>query len=354
MKNLDIKLKASSHQPEMKLTVSGIKSGLVINHDLITTNLNKRRPNSSFNTSRVETDEYYFTSGVKDNITTGEELTIVVKNNNVNSSHYPYGVIRPGHGDYVGYQTIDNYDHRGGGGFSGRITVLYVILGSIFEANTNTIISGKIKQVGPIKDSVNLIDLSLEQTSKINNKLYMYDEAKCNEAMSYLNECRKQGTSCGGIIELRVHNPQLGLGGINFDNLEGQIAQTMFSIGGVKGINFGAYYNSDNLSSTNLIEQLYIDEANNIYSDNNISGGINGGISNGYQDIYFNLIIKPPSSTFNPINTIKLTDDGYKPHLLTLEGRHDTFIANRILPVAISMLYIVLYDQELSINKTSN
>lgn len=93
MKNLDIKLKASSHQPEMKLTVSGIKSGLVINHDLITTNLNKRRPNSSFNTSRVETDEYYFTSGVKDNITTGEELTIVVKNNNVNSSHYPYGVL---------------------------------------------------------------------------------------------------------------------------------------------------------------------------------------------------------------------------------------------------------------------
>lgn len=346
MKHLKIKLEASSHQEEMKLIVSGIKSGLRINHDLITTNLAKRRPNSSYNTSRIEQDEYYFLTGVKDNITTGEELTIVVKNNNINSSHYEYGVIRPGHADYVGYETINDYDYRGGGCFSGRITVLYVILGSILQPYVNSVVTGKVKQVGPINDSVSIINLSVDEINNINNDLYFYDQNCYQQAISYLHDCQSQGLSCGGKIELRIHHPKLGLGGKDLDNLEGQIAQAMFSIGGVKGINFGAYNNCDTLTSNYLQEQLYINDGN-IYSDLNIAGGINGGISNGYQDIYFDLLIKPPSSIFNPINTIIKTELGYQPYQLQLRGRHDTFIANRILPVAISMLYIVLYDQEL-------
>ena len=101
MKYLDIKLDAKSHQPVMKLMVKNMPKGMVINHGSIKDNLEKRRPNHKFNTNRVELDQYEFISGVTNNITNGEELIISVTNTNINSNHYEYGMIRPGHADYV-------------------------------------------------------------------------------------------------------------------------------------------------------------------------------------------------------------------------------------------------------------
>lgn len=345
MKILDVKLIGSSHDPYIQMAVSNLPAGIKIDHHIIKDNLAKRRPQMKFNTTRTEVDEYEFISGVEDNITNGDKLIIRVYNQNTNSAHYEPGVIRPGHADYVGYETIDNYDYHGGGHFSGRLTVLYVILGSILQPYVPEHVYGKLTQVADFIDTP-IRELSIKQLDAIENPLFIYDQNIFNQVNDYLLELTKKQDSIGGLAEFRITNPTLGLGGIDFDSFEGELSKNLFAIGGIKGINFGLGINFITTLGSISNDELYVDN-NQVYSKNNFQGGVNGGIVNGYEDIIFNCIIKAPSSVFIPKQTIKKVDGKYINHTLELKGRHDSFIANRIIPVIISMCYITLFDLHL-------
>lgn len=343
MKTLKINVSGNSHDQYIYLTASNIPNGLVIDHDLIKTNLSKRKPHNFFNTNRIEEDIYDFLSGVENNITTGEELIIRVSNNNVSSKDYQYGIIRPGHADYVGYETIKEYDYRGGGPFSGRLTVLFVILGSILQPYVFERVYGKISQIGNITDT-KIIDLTTQQLQEINNELYFYNPEKFDKALNLLKKAKINNDSVGGLVEIKITNPSLGLGGLYFDSFESNLCQNLFAIGGIKGINFGLGFDFVTKSGNYCADSLSIHE-NKISSLHNCQGGINGGITNGYEDIIFNCIIKPPASTFTSRKTIIKTDTAYQNYTLNLTGRHDVFIANRILPVIIAMTYITIFDE---------
>ena len=346
MKYLDIKLDAKSHQPTMKMMVKNMPKGMVINHGLIKDNLEKRRPNHKFNTNRVELDQYEFISGVTNNITNGEELIISVTNTNINSNHYEYGIIRPGHADYVGYEFLEDYDYNGGGQFSGRITVLYTILASIIQPYLPEEVLVKLSQIGNVIDTP-IYEINDEELKTIDNELYFYDQQSLNEARSLINQYYHQGDSIGALAEVRIANPTGGLGGIDFNNFEGNLAQALFAIGGIKGINFGIANNFITTPGSVSCDELFVNHGK-VNSKHHYQGGVNGGITNGYEPITFNCIIKAPCSVFKPINTIKKTNHGYENTTLILKGRHDSLIANRVLMVIKAMTYIILFDEHLA------
>ena len=343
MKSIKIKIKANSHDPYMEIKVVGIKKGLEIDRKLIDDNLKKRRPSSEFNTSRKEKDDYKILTGFEKNKTNGQEIIIRVYNKDINSEDYEEGIIRPGHADFVGYETIEDYQYRGGGCFSGRVTVLFVVLGSILEKNLKQKIYGKITQIKNIKDK-SIYNCTNEELEKINKCVYMVEEEKKNKAYELLEKTRMNNDSLGALCEFKIVNSEIGLGGLYTDSFESSLSSGIFAIGGVKGINFGIGFDYVLNEGSYTNDSLYIEDGK-IKSKKNTQGGINGGITNGYEDIIFNCIIKPPSSIFQKQKTIKKTKNGYIEHDLILKGRHDVMIANRVIEVIKAMTYIVLYDE---------
>lgn len=341
MRKLEFKINAKSHDEEMSLQVKGLPIGWKINEKLINDNLEKRRPTKSYNTKRIENDEYKII-GIENNIINDNMIIIKVKNKNINKKDYPKGMIRPGHADYVGYEFFETYNNEGGGPFSGRITVLFVILGSIIENNVDFRVYGKIKQVQELNDTVNIKDLSIIELENEPNELNIYNKEIYLQVIERIKKYQEENNSLGALCEFRVNNLNEHIGGILFDSFEGALAQNLFAIGGIKGINFGDYSNYL-LSGKELNDELYV-ENNIVKSKKNTNGGINGGIVNCYEDIIFSCVIKPPSSIGIEQKTIKRINDKYENTILKIKGRHDSFIANRILIVIKAMTYITIYD----------
>ena len=342
MRKLKLKIDAKSHDKEMTLEIKGLPIGWKINEKLINDNLEKRRPTQSYNTKRIENDEYKII-GIENNIIKKNKIKIIVKNKNIKKSDYPEGMIRPGHADFVGYQFFDSYNNQGGGPFSGRITVLFVILGSIIENNVDFHVYGKIKQIQELIDTFNIKDLSLDMLNNEPNELNVYDEKIYLQMNKRIQKYKKENNSLGALCEFRVNNLNQHIGGILFDSFEGALAQNLFAIGGIKGINFGDYDGNYLLSGKEMNDELYV-ENNIVKSKKNTNGGINGGIVNCYEDVIFSCIIKPPSSIGIEQKTIKRINEKYINTILKVNGRHDSFIANRILIVIKAMTYITIYD----------
>lgn len=307
-----ITIYGTSHEKTMGLIIEGLKPGTTIDTLSIKEALDKRRPGSVGTTKRVEADEFVIENGYFNNKTTGAPLHIIVNNNNVKSEDYGNlnTHFRPNHADYaanVKYQ--GHQDYRGGGFFSGRLTTLLVIAGSIAKSQMDYKISSNLIQVGDLKN-LSQIDSYLEKVS--NNK-----------------------DSVGGVVELRVSNVKAGLGDPYFNKLDAKIAHMMLTIPGVRGLIFGEDFDVEKPGSYNndLINSL---DGKTL---TNHSGGIVGGISNG-NDIVFNCLVKPTSSigvkqeTYN-FGSKQLED-------LEIVGRHDAAFVRRIPIVLESALAIVL------------
>ena len=342
MRNLKLKINAKSHDPLMTLEVKGLPIGWKIDKKLIENNLLKRRPSQEYNTKRIEKDDYEII-GIKDNLIAKKTIRINVYNNNIKKKDYPEGMIRPGHADYVGYQFFKDYNNQGGGPFSGRITVLFVILGSIIENNVDFRIYGKVKQVQDLIDTIAIKDLTITELLNEPNELNVYDNKIYNQIKERIKMYQEQKDSLGALCEFRVNNLKKHIGGILFDSFEGALAQNLFSIGGIKGINFGCYQDNYLLSGKEINDQLFV-ENGIVKSKNNTNGGINGGITNCYEDIIFSCIIKPPSSIGIEQKTICKINEHYVNTKIKIEGRHDNFIANRVMTVIKAMTYITIYD----------
>ncbi len=302
-----------SHGDCVGIVIDGCPSGLSLSEEDLAHDLNRRRPGGKGTTSRMEGDHPLIKSGIFNGKTTGAPILILFENRDVDSSDYERirYTPRPGHADFTAWRKYGGYnDYRGGGHFSGRLTLGLVAAGVVakrFISPAN--IGARLIEVGGSKD----IEGAIEHAMKI-------------------------GDSVGGIVECRIHNLPVCLGEPFFDSFESCLSHAAFSIPGIKAIEFGVGFRCAAMKGSEYNDQLCDITGK---TETNNAGGINGGITNG-NEVYFSVAVKPTSSIKKPLNTVDLRS-GEKSKISVM-GRHDVCIALRVPVILEAVAAIVVAD----------
>lgn len=342
-KNITISLYGESHGKSIGIVVDGLPGGIPIDTDFMQAQLDKRKPKGKISTQRKEEDDFVITSGVFNGYTTGTPIHIMIENKNQRSSDYHPELPRPSHADYVAHVKYHGHeDYRGGGHFSGRLTAPLVAAGSIaidILRRKGILIGTHIKKCQHLEDR-DFIDY--EQDIRLCNEKYfsVLDESKEQEMMAYIEKVGADHDSVGGILESCILHMPIGVGEPYFHSIESQLSSYLFSIGAVKGIEFGCGFDFVNHFGSEVNDEFEIKEEE-IITTTNHNGGINGGITNG-MPILLRLVIKPTASIFKPQHTVNL--DTMNNDTLTLTGRHDPAIFHRARIVVDSMIALCLLD----------
>jgi chorismate synthase len=303
-----------SHGPQVGICIDGCPAGLPLTEEDFLPDLERRKGGLQKGTTpRKEDDLPIFVTGLFNGKTTGAPLTILFENKNTRSSDYDKirSIPRPGHADFVAHHKFGGQeDYRGGGHFSGRLTVCLVAAGVIAKKLLPQLtIVAEIIEVGGEKN----IEAGLQKAI----------EAK---------------DSVGGIVECSVQGMPVGLGEPFFDSVESMISHLAFSIPAVKGIEFGAGF---------MAARMFGSEHNDALMDNsgrtktNHAGGIVGGITNG-NELVFRIVVKPTSSTPKEQESLNWETGLVEP--FSVKGRHDLCIALRVPPVLEAITAMVLAD----------
>ena len=311
-----------SHSNGVGVLVDGIIPGIKLDEEDFKADLLRRKSGGLGTTPRIEEDKVIIDSGVFNGYTTGAPILLRFLNTNTKSKDYSNLVNhpRPSHADYTASMKYDGYnDYRGGGHFSGRLTLGIVAAGVIAK-----------KILENVKFDTKIINLGGET----NNTKFK----------SILEDCVEKKDSVGGIVEIKVNNVPKGLGEPYFDSVESTISHLLFSIGGVKGVEFGIGFDGASLRGSKFNDMI-VDKNGNTSTNNN--GGINGGITNG-NEIVVKVFVKPTPSIGIAQETYNFKDD--KIEELIIEGRHDNAIILRAMVVLESAIAIALADL-LLINK---
>jgi chorismate synthase len=302
-----------SHGPAVGVTVDGCPPGISLSVDDFLPQLARRKSGAKGTTPRTEDDLPELVSGVYSGCTTGAPLTVMFHNSNVRSADYKRleDVPRPGHADFTSRVKFKGFaDPRGGGHFSGRLTLCLVAAGVVaIKVCEGMTISARLVEAGGTVDVEAAIDASLAA-----------------------------GDSVGGIIECRAAGIPVGLGEPFFHSVESVIAQLAFSIPAIKGIEFGSGFSAARMHGSNHNDR--ITDADGTTATNH-SGGINGGITNG-NEMVFRMAVKPTSSIGLPQETMNLSTG--RMETLEVRGRHDACIALRVPVVAESITALALAD----------
>lgn len=334
-----------SHGSEIGAVLDGFAPGIPVDEAFIAAQLAKRRPQGRTDTARREPDAFRIVSGVFNGRTTGAPICILIPNSDTRSADYEksLGLPRPSHADYVAHVKYAGYeDWRGGGHFSGRITAALVAVGAIALAalrSKGIRIGTHILRCGDVRDA-EFNDLEHEMEileSKDFPVISPVEEAMTEQILA----AREQGDSIGGIIQTAVTGLEAGIGEPWFSSLEGVLANALFSIGGIKGVEFGSGFGFADLRGSQANDAFCLEDKQ-IRTKTNHNGGINGGISNG-MPLVFNCAVKPTPSISQPQQTVNLLTG--EEATLQLSGRHDPAIIRRICPVVTSLVGIVLCDQ---------
>ena len=342
---LKITLFGESHGDAIGAVIDGLTPGIEIDYEFIDRQLNRRRSKTQVCTQRVEKDDYRIISGVFEGHTTGTPLCIVIPNRDTKSSDYQLfsSVARPGHADYTANCKYHGYqDYRGGGHFSGRITVALVAAGAIIQSA----LEKKGIYVGThIKKCADVCDRDFENYVEDIKKLHVaqfsiLDENSKEKMLSKTTEIKANGDSVGGIMQTAIYGMPCGVGEPWFDSLESMLSHAMFSIPAVKGVEFGIGFGCADMMGSEMNDEFYVDDGDILTRSNN-NGGINGGISNG-MPIVFNCAVKPTSSIPRKQKTVNFIDK-YDTEI-EISGRHDATIIPRACVVAETLSAVVVAD----------
>ena len=303
-----------SHGESAGINIDGCPAGLSLSAEDFITDIERRKGGTQKGTTpRKEDDIPIFKSGLFNGRTTGAPITILFENKNTRSGDYEKqrSVPRPGHADFVAHAKFGGYeDYRGGGHFSGRLTVCLVAAGVIAKK-----LLGQIKIVGSILEIGGETDLEKGLQKAIDAK-----------------------DSIGGIVECRVNGLPVGLGEPFFDAVESGISHAVFAIPAVRGIEFGTGFAAAKMFGADHNDA--IEDANGKTTTNH-AGGVVGGISNG-NELVFRIAIKPTSSTPKEQQTLNWETGKIEP--FSVKGRHDLCIALRVPVVLEAVTAMVLAD----------
>lgn len=335
-----------SHGEAIGVVIDGVQPGLQVSEEDFLEDILRRKSGPKGTTPRIETDQPEILSGVFEGHTTGAPLTIIFRNRNTRSGDYQLfrNVPRPGHADYTAsIKWMDFNDPRGGGHFSGRLTLPIVAAGVIAKKMCIFDIKARLLEVGGVTEAEALAGLAPEDKT---------DVASMTPAMIWKNvisEVMREQDSVGGIVECVAEGVPAGLGEPFFDSVEALISHAIFSIPGVRGIEFG-----DGFQAARMKGSEHNDPFDNVIRDGselnmhlsvkptkNGAGGVNGGITNG-NPLVFRVAFKPTSSISKAQDTFDFASGEITS--MSIPGRHDACFALRTPPVVEAMTAIVMAD----------
>ncbi|MDR0499240.1 MAG: chorismate synthase [Holophagales bacterium] len=324
-----------SHGTAVGLVIDGVKPGLPFDLTAIQQELDLRRPGQSdLVTSRSEKDLIQVLSGVFEEHTTGHPIAMVVFNENHQIGDYEAikHIFRPGHADFTYDKKYGFRDYRGGGRASGRETLARVAAGAWAKQQLTAIgvaFKSFNREIAGIACKV--IDWDFVQK----NPLRVCDPGVFHAQRAAVEAAMDAKDSVGGISEIHICGLPVGLGDPVFSKLDAMLAYACMSIGGVKGVEFGAGFEAARMCGSQHNDAI----ANDSFCANN-AGGILGGISNG-DVVILRLAVKPTSSIGSRQKTIDWSGQEVE---IEIQGRHDPCIAPRLLPVAEAMCALAIYD----------
>lgn len=345
--NFAVTISGESHGGGICVIIDGVPSGIAIDRQCIEDFLTLRRPSGNISTPRQEADDFSILSGIFNGYTTGTPICISIPNTDTRSHDYSKtkALPRPGHADYSGHIKYCGYeDYRGGGHFSGRITSGIVAAGAIAMTILNKCgihIGTHVAKCGAISDREFNKNDYIGDISLLNTLSFpVLDPNAADKMKELISSMRSELNSIGGITQTLILGVPAGIGEPFFDSLESVISHALFSVPGVKGVEFGAGFGFADMTGSEANDEFYMDNGSiKTYTNNN--GGINGGISNG-MPITFRTAIKPTPSIMREQKTIDM--DKLKNSTITIEGRHDPAIIHRASIVITSVTAIALLD----------
>jgi len=342
---LKVQLFGQSHSNAVGVVMDGLPAGEKIDMELVCAFLQRRAGGrNSWSTPRTEPDAPNVVCGLIDNVTCGAPLCALFENTNTRASDYEKlrAVPRPSHADYTAHVKHSGHnDVNGGGHFSARLTLPLCFAGAVclqlLERNGITV-DAHIHSIGDIVDEP-FNGLCANETP-VDYNFPVLNRAAGEKMISAIEAVATEGDSLGGIVEAGVWGLPAGLGEPIFDNLESRLAQALFAIPAVKGVEFGAGFGSAKMRGSTYNDPFYMDNGK-VRTKTNNSGGILGGISSG-MPVIFRAAFKPTPSISKAQESVNLlTGEDVS---LNIQGRHDPCVVPRAVPCVIASAAIVMLD----------
>jgi len=322
--NIRLTIFGESHGDAIGMVLDGFPAGESIDLEGVREQLSRRAPGSSeLATARKEADEPVFLSGILNGLSTGAPICATIRNTDTRSGDYHPEKPRPGHADLTAQIKYRGFsDCRGGGPFSGRLTAAMVAAGAVCMqalGRRGVEVRASIVRIGPVESSNPDFDFAMRKE---------------------ILDARSTGDSVGGVIECVATGIPAGLGGLMFGGMESRISAALFSIPGVKGVEFGAGFGIAKLRGSQSNDPIRI-ENGRIFTETNNSGGINGGITNG-MPLTLRCAFRPTPSISREQKTVDLIKQ--ENTTLRILGRHDPCIVPRAVPVVESLVAFCIMD----------
>ena len=335
-----------SHGGGIGVVIDGCPPRLPLNEDDVQPFLDRRRPGQSkITTPRDEDDRVEIISGVFDGMTLGTPLAMLVRNKDARPQAYDEmkSKFRPSHADYTYQKKYGHRNHEGGGRSSARETIARVAAGAIAQkvlGMEQVSISTYVERIHDIQ-APNLKDIpSLNEIEASPTRCPDPETASLMEVR--VLEAKKNGDSVGGSVVCRVNGLPVGWGSPVFDRLEADLAKAMLSLPATKGFEIGSGFQGTYLKGSEH-NDLFENMGGEIRTTTNLSGGVQGGISNG-EELYFRVAFKPTATVLKPQQTV---DDEGKNTELMGRGRHDPCVLPRAVPIVEAMTALVLIDHRM-------
>lgn len=345
--HIKLSIFGQSHGPAIGMTLDAVPAGLPVDLNALKTFLNRRAPGqNAHSTPRKEADTPEFLSGIVNGYTCGAPISAIIRNTNTRSGDYENlkDCPRPGHADYPAQIKYKGFqDAAGGGHFSGRLTAPLCIAGGLCKQWLETRgirIGAHISTIAGVADVPVSLDWVTPDLDAIDKDFPVLNTEAGKQMQEKIAEAKAQGDSVGGAIECIVTGLPAGLGSPMFGGVESKIAQIVYGIPAVKGLDFGSGFTGSYLRGSQN-NDAYILKDGKIQTVTNNAGGILGGITTG-MPLVFTAAIKPTPSIAFEQQSVSLTDK--KIRNLTVHGRHDPCIVPRAVPVIEAAAAIAIFD----------
>ena len=349
-KKLTVTVYGHPHGPAVGLVMTGLPAGFPVDTQALQAFLARRAPGqSSHTTARREADIPEFLCGLSNGITTGEPLRAEIPNQDTRSRDYaPFrDVPRPSHADYPAIMRYGaDYDIRGGGPFSARMTAPVCVAGGIalqWLAKRGVRAGAHIAAIGGIADDpFDPVSVCAHDFDRIlRHEIPVLNEKTGTAMLEAVDAVRRAGDSLGGIVECAAVGLPVGLGGPLFEGLESSLAAALFAIPAVKGVDFGSGFGAAGMRGSEHNDPYRIQNGR-VVTETNHAGGLLGGMTTG-MPLILRAAFKPTPSIALPQKSVSLSrrEDAE----LTITGRHDPCVVLRAAPIVEAMTALVLMDQ---------
>lgn len=341
-RNFTVTTFGASHGAGIGVVIDGFPSNFEVNLMAVQHDLDRRKPGQSkIVTQRKEPDSFQVLSGIFEGKTTGEPITLFIPNTDQKSKDYSHisESFRPSHADYTYQKKYGHRDYRGGGRSSARETAARVMAGSFakqFLAKQGILFKAMVSQVGAVGLEGTYKDWNW---SSVEHNSVRTDADMAAEMEALIKTIKKDGDTIGGVITGVIEGLPVGIGEPVFDRLDAELAKAMLSINASKGFEYGSGFEGATMTGS-VHNDAIVKDGENIHTETNHSGGIQGGISNG-EDVYFKVAFKPVATIMKDQDSIDHEGNTIK---VSGRGRHDPCVVPRAVPIVEAMAAITVMD----------